>query len=177
MPNEVSPCDRSGQAIGDRSRASNDSHQCVGRYGCTTANCGTLSDTSLASASTMMAAIAPIGCSVNAEIASPIAASAAIAAVTYRATSASRSKPAPIEMVVPESSVTGPTGNSAAPVTSAATVTTAHAARQKITSAVYLIPSSLVRPAGMVSRYRSVPWPASPATESPATTATASGST
>src|SRR6266568_9052528 len=152
MPNETSPCQRSGHAIGDLSKASKDSHQCVGRYGCTTANCGTLSDTSLASASTMMAAMAPIGCSVHAEIASPIAASAAIAAATYRATNASRSKPAPTEMVVPDSSVTGPTGNSAAPISSAATVTTAHAARQKITSAAYLIPSSLVRPAGITSR-------------------------
>src|SRR5712691_7419005 len=152
MANEVRPCIRSGHAIGDLSNASNDSHQCVGRYGCTTANCGTLSDTSLPTASTMMAAMALIGCPVSVEIASPIAASAAIAAATYRATNASRSSPAPSEMVVPDSSVTGPIGNSAAPTASAATVTIAQAARQKMTSAVYLIPSSLVRPAGTVSR-------------------------
>src|SRR5712691_4050955 len=151
MANEVRPCIRSGHAIGDLSSASNDSHQCVGRYGCTTANCGTLSDTSLASASTMMAVMAPMGCSVSVEIASPIAASEASAAATYRATNASRSRPAPSEIVSPDSSVTGPTGNSAAPMISAATVTTAHAARQKMTSAVYLTASSLVRPAGIAS--------------------------
>ena len=116
------------------------------------ANCGTVSDTSLATASTRMAAMAPIGCSVSVEIASPTAASAAIAAATYRVTNTSRSSPAPSEIVVPDSRVTGPTGNSAAPTASEAAVTTAHAARQKMTTAAYLTPSSLARPAGMASR-------------------------
>ena len=69
-----------------------------------------------------MAAIAPIGCSVSVEIASPIAASAAIAPATYRVTKTSLSSPAPSEMVVPDSSVTGPTGNSAEPTASEAAV-------------------------------------------------------
>ena len=54
--------------------------------------------------------------------------------------------------MVPDSSVTGPTGNRIAPTISAATATSAHAARQKITTAAYLTPSSRVRPAGTASR-------------------------
>src|SRR5215468_3180135 len=136
-----------------------------------------LSAISLTTASTSTAAMAPIGCSVKVETASPIAPSAAMAAATYRVTKSTRSSPCPSGTVFPDSSVTGPIGNSAAPVASEAATTTQQADSPNTTIAAYLAASSRARPAGTVSRYRSVPSPASPATESPETTATASGST
>src|SRR5215472_4848855 len=151
-PNESSPCSRSQVAIGERSRESNDSHQCVGRYGWTAPNCGMLSATSLATASTSTAAIAAIECSVNVETARPMAPSAAMAAATYSVTNSSRSSPSASGTVVPESSVTGPTGNSAAPSASETPATITQAASPKMTTATYLTPSSLVRPAGTASR-------------------------
>src|ERR1035441_2620358 len=150
--NDSSPCSRSPVAIGERSSESNDSHQCVGRYGCTAANCGTLSATSLATARTMIAAIAPIACSVSVEIASPIAPSAAIAAATYSVTNSSRSSPSASGTVVPDSRVTGPTGNRTTPRIKDTTETSRHDASPKITIAAYLTDSSLARPAGTVSR-------------------------
>src|SRR5215472_7755540 len=57
------------------------------------------------------------------------------------------------------------------------TAISAYAARQNTTIDRYLVARSLNRPAGTVSSVRSVPSPASPATESPETTATASGTT
>src|SRR5262249_2530208 len=78
-----------------------------------------LSDTSLATVMIMTAAIAAIGCSVRLEMAGPIAPSMAIAADTYSTTNSSRSRPSPSGTVVPDSSVTGPTGNSATPTISA----------------------------------------------------------
>src|SRR5215472_9616702 len=136
-----------------------------------------LSAISLATASTRIAAIAPIGCSVKVDMASPMAPSAAMAPATYSVTKSTRSSPCPRDTVFPDSRVTGPIGNSAAPVASAAATTTKHALRPKITIEAYLTASSRVRPAGTVSRYRSVPRLASPAIESPETTAIASGST
>src|SRR6266851_3699591 len=150
MANEVRPCIRSGHAIGDLSNASNDSHQCVGRYGCTTANCGTLSDTSLDTTRIATAAIAPMACSVSVEMASPIAPSPAIAAATKSVTNSTRSSPVASETVVPDSSVTGPTGKRATPVIRAAAVTTAVAHKPNTAIATYLIIRSLVRPAGTV---------------------------
>src|SRR5215813_13000087 len=163
--------------MGVRSSESKNSHQWLGRYGCTTANCGMLSAISLTTASTRTAAIAPIGCSVKVEIASPMAPSAAMAAATYSVTNSTRSSPCPSGTVFPDSSVTGPIGNSAAPVASEAATTTQQADSPNTTIATYLAASSRVRPAGTVSRYRSVPRLASPAIESPDTTAIASGST
>ena len=49
-PNDSRPCSSSVVSIGVRSSESNDSHQCVGRYGPMEANCGMLSHTSLATA-------------------------------------------------------------------------------------------------------------------------------
>ena len=54
--------------------------------------------------------------------------------------------------MLPDSSVTGPTGNRITPTISAAAATVAHAARPKITTAAYLTASSRVRPAGTASR-------------------------
>src|SRR6266516_2382858 len=136
-----------------------------------------LSAISLTTASTSTVAIAPIGCSVKVDTASPMAPSAAMAAATYRVTKSTRSSPCPSGTVFPDSSVTGPIGNSAAPVASDAATTTQQADSPNTTIAAYLAASSRARPAGTVSRYLSVPSPASPATESPETTATASGST
>src|SRR6478672_2447733 len=136
-----------------------------------------LSAISLTTASTSTVAIAPIGCSVKVDTASPMAPSAAMAAATYRVTKSTRRSPCPSGTVFPDSSVTGPIGNSAAPVASEAATTTQQADSPYTTIAAYLAASSRARPAGTVSRYRSVPSPASPATESPETTATASGST
>src|SRR5262249_48130620 len=78
--NESSPWASGDHVTGDRSSPSNDSHQCVGRYGWIALSCVIVSMTSLASAITRTAAIAPSGCSVNVEMASPSAPSAAIAA-------------------------------------------------------------------------------------------------
>src|SRR5579875_1302263 len=150
--NESRPCSIVAVSMGTRSRESNESHQCVGRYGWITANCGTVSATSLATTMIATAAIAPIECSVSVEIASPIAPRAAIAAATYKVTNSSRTSPAASGTVVPDSSVTGPTGNRATPVSSAAAVTTNVAARPKVTIAAYLAASSRVRPAGTASR-------------------------
>src|SRR5215469_8129991 len=55
-------------------------------------------------------------------------------------------------------------------------VTSRQVARLNTQTAAYLTASSRVRPAGTVSRPRSVPWLASPAIASPVTTAMASGS-
>ena len=96
--------------------------------------------------------MAPIACSVSVEMARPIAPRAAIAAATYKVTNSSRSSPAASEMVVPDSRVTGPTGNSTAPAASATaeTMNVAHSAYVTITP--YLTASSLARPAGTASR-------------------------
>ena len=83
--------------------------------------------------------------------------------------------PAPSETVVPDSSVTGPVWNKISPMISDTTVISRHAARLNTAIAAYLTLSSLVRPAGTVSRPRSVPRPASPAIESPEITAMLSG--
>ena len=59
--------------------------------------------------------------------------------------------------VLPDSRVTGPSGNRAAPVASATPVTRNVAASPKVTMAAYFTVSSRARPAGMVSSARSVP--------------------
>src|SRR5690349_9470816 len=90
--------------------------------------------------------------------------------------SASLASPAASDTVVPESSVTGPTGKKITPISSPTPATSTVAVRQKTTIMRYFVTRSLVRPAGTVSSVLSVPSPASPATESPATTDTESGS-
>ncbi len=67
--------------------------------------------------------MAPIACSVRVEIAMPIAPSEDIAVATYSATNSSRTIPPASDTVVPDSSVTGPMGNRAAPVARATAVT------------------------------------------------------
>src|SRR5215472_11947210 len=151
-PNDSSPWVSSVVSIGVRSSESNESHQCVGRYGCTTANCGIWSETSLATAMIMIAAIAAIGCSVRLEMASPIAPSMAMAADTYNTTNSSRSSPSESGTVVPDSRVTGPTGNSATPMISADAATSRHEISENTTIAAYLTLSSRARPAGTTSR-------------------------
>src|SRR5436189_2324570 len=151
-PNDNSPCSSSPVSIGMRRIESNASHQCEGRYGPMAANCGMLSATSLDTARIMMAAIAAIGCSVRLEMASPIAPSMAMAAVTKRTTNSRRSSPSDNGTVVPDSSVTGPTGNSATPMISADAATRRQATRANSTTATYLTLSSLARPAGTTSR-------------------------
>src|SRR5580692_1667359 len=118
------PCHSVVVSIGERSRESNDSHQCVGMYGATGANCGMFSTTSLATTIISAAAIAPIECSVKVEIARAIAPSAAIAAHTYSVTHSTWTRPSARDTVVPESNVTGPAPNSATPTTRATTETT-----------------------------------------------------
>src|SRR5580700_6104081 len=120
--------------------------------------------------------MAPTGCCVSVEAASPIAPSEASAAAEYAATTRTRRTPVPSVIVVPDSVVTGPAGNSASPMISATIVTIRQVTAQKITIAAYLMASSRARPAGTTSSPRSVPSEASPATASPATTAIASGS-
>src|SRR3984885_7504824 len=139
-------------STGTRSRESNDSHQWVGRYGPAAASCGTLSTTSLATTRIMTVAMAPMACSVMVETASPIAPSAAIAAATYKVTNSSRSRPSGSETVVPDSRVTGPTGNSAAPTTRATADTMNVAQRPNVTNRLNSPASSRARPAGTASR-------------------------
>src|SRR6266446_1863804 len=110
--NDSSPRSRVDVSTGARSRESKESHQWVGRYGPAAASCGTLSITSLVTTRIMTVAMAPIACSVNVEMASPMAPSAAIAAATYKVTNSSRRSPSGSETVAPDSRVTGPTGNS-----------------------------------------------------------------
>ena len=55
-------------------------------------------------------------------------------------------------MVVPDSRVTGPAPNAAAPTTRETAATTSAPAMQNARSATYFTPSSRVRPAGTVSR-------------------------
>ena len=98
------------------------------------------------------AAIAPMACSVNVEMATPIAPSAAIAAATYRVTNSTRSRPSASGTVVPDSSVTGPTGNRVTPQISETAEISAAAHRPNAATDRYLTPSSLVRPAGTASR-------------------------
>src|ERR1700722_3129792 len=149
---DASPCHKVVVSTGVRSSESNDSHQSVGRYGVTGANCGMFSTTSLATTTTSTAAIAPIACSVNVEIARPIAPSAAIAAHTYSVTHSTCTRPSASDTVVPDSRVTGPAPNSATPVSSATTETTKVAATAHTTIVAYFTASSRVRPAGTASR-------------------------
>ena len=116
------------------------------------ASCGTLSATSLVTTRIKMAAIAPIACSVRVEMARPMAPSAAMAAATYKVTNSTRSSPEASDTVAPDSRVTGPTGNSTAPTTSAVadTITVAHSPNTAM--AANFTPSSRVRPAGTASR-------------------------
>src|SRR5690606_29263513 len=102
--------------------------------------------------STTVPAIAPIGTSVNAETASPTAASAAMPAPTYPTASAVRSSPSVMETVVPDSSVTSPAGNSTSPVASDDSATTTVTAYAYTTAFTYFTASSRVRPAGAASR-------------------------
>src|SRR5580704_3775919 len=152
MANDSSPCHSVVVSTGVRSSASKLFHQCVGRYGATGANCGIWSTTSLATTRIMTAAIAPIACSVNVETARPIAPSAAIAAQTYSVTNSTRTSPAPSDTVVPDSSVTGPTGNRITPTISATTEAMNVATIAHTTIARYFTASSRVRPAGTASR-------------------------
>ncbi len=116
------------------------------------ASCGTASATSEVTTRIMTAAIAPIGCSVRVEMASPIAPSAAIAALTYRLTKNSRSSPSASGTVAPDSSVTGPTGKNTAPTTSAVADTMNVAHSPNVTITPNFTASSRVRPAGTASR-------------------------
>src|SRR5215475_1473937 len=174
--NEPSPCSTCDHAIGVRSSASKENQKWVGRYGWMTATCETASRISLTITVTRIVAMTAIACWVKVDSASPIAPSADSAAATYRTMSASLASPAPSETVVPDSSVTGPTGKKIAPISNPSPATSTVAVRQNTTIMTYFVTSSLVRPAGTVSNVRSVPIPASPATESPATTDTDSGS-
>src|SRR5215469_915019 len=92
------------------------------------------------------------------------------------ATASTRSTPEPSDTVVPDSSATGPVWNSSSPMSSASTVISRQVARLNTQTAAYLTASNRVRPAGTVSRPRSVPRLASPAIASPVTTAMARGS-
>src|ERR1700749_3489395 len=111
-----------------------------------------LSTTSLATAMIIAAAIAPIECSVNVEIASAIAPNAAIAAHTYSVTHSTWTRPSASDTVVPDSRGTGPAPNSATPTSRATPETTNVAATAHTTIAAYLTASSRVRPAGTASR-------------------------
>src|SRR3954468_15241607 len=86
-----------------------------------------------------------------------------------------RTTAAPTGSVPPDSSVTGPTGKSASPMSSPAIATLNAAAPPNATTPANLTTSSRVRLTGTTSMFRSVPIEASPATASPAATDTASG--
>ena len=82
----------------------------------------------------------------------PIAPSEAIAAATYSATNSSRTIPPASGTVVPDSSVTGPIGNRAAPVARATAVTPNVTASANTTIAAYFTLRTRARPAGTASR-------------------------
>src|SRR4051794_7854158 len=86
-----------------------------------------------------------------------------------------RTTAAPTGSVPPDSSVTGPIGKSASPMSSPATATVNAAATPNATTPTNLTTSSRVRLTGTTSMLRRVPIEASPATASPAATDTASG--
>src|SRR6266536_3083249 len=78
-------------------------------------------------------------------------------------------------MVWPETDGSGLTPNMVAPTTNATAATTSTARKANTIVTASLATSSRVRPTGRISRYRRVPWLASPATASPAMTDTATG--
>ncbi len=76
---------------------------------------------------------------------------------------------------MPESRVTVPCGNSEYPAITPTIATVTGPATHQIAMLASFTVSSRARDTGTASRYRSVPVLASPATDSPATTATAIG--
>ena len=83
--------------------------------------------------------------------------SVAIAAATYSETNTSRSIASASGTVVPDSSVTGPIGNKAAPVARATPATRKVTASANTTIVAYFTLSRRTRPAGTASSERSVP--------------------
>ena len=75
---------------GVRSRSPKASHQWVNSHSCSQDSCGMASRISATMHNAAVAAIAPIGTSVKVEMNSPIAATPASMAPTYRATSTAR---------------------------------------------------------------------------------------
>src|SRR5699024_4189889 len=147
----------------------------VNSQGCSQSSCGSCPSTCATTARTAVVAMAPIGTSVRVEMNRPMALSPSSEISTCRATSSDRNAAALAPTEAPETSVTGPTPNSAVPITQPAIRIAAGAATQNRAAPTYFTSSRRSRPAGPTSRYRNVPWPASPAIESPATTATVSG--
>src|SRR6266496_4945638 len=105
----------------------------------------------------------------------PIAANPSSDTATRIAARPIRSVPAASDSVSPDSVVTSPIGNRIEPAMSPAIATANVATKQNTVTVVALRTSSRVRPTGRDNTYRNVPRFASPATESPATIATARG--
>src|SRR6478736_4182300 len=119
--------------------------------------------------------VAPTGCSVRVEMNRPMAPNAARQTVRYPQTSTRRQMPSAVDTWVPDSRVTGPAPNSTRPRPTPTTAISSTAKAAEMTIDVYLTASKRVRWTGVAKRYRRVPMLASPATESPEMTPTASG--
>src|SRR5213595_2020549 len=114
--------------------------------------------------------MAPTGTTVRVDRNRPIADNPARDTARYAAISTSRSAAWGGWITSPDRSVTGPMGNSDAPIAAPARPTVTGAATQNANAPAYLTSSNRTRPAGATSRYRRVPRLASPAMVSPATT-------
>src|SRR4051812_33323527 len=139
-------------ATGARSRSPNASQSCGSSQRSRKSSCGTWSRIYSTTTTTTVADIAAIGTSVSVETSRPTAATAASAAATYADTARVRSRPSANGTVVPDSSVTSPTGNSRAPVTTPTTAMSSVAIAAYTTMDTYLTQSNRVRSTGVVSR-------------------------
>src|SRR2546421_5100769 len=174
----------SRQKIGSRKKSTHASQYRVGRYGCTALAASRVSRTSLVTRTARAPNAAPSAESVSVDRNSAMAATPSIDTV-MKATVPSTRNVSWVEVSGgPDSEVTPPGSPSAAggwvpsrstPATYDVPTTAARASRTKTVNATSVATRSRVRPTGRASRYRSVPPVASPATASPASTATAIG--
>src|SRR5919112_3198971 len=174
----------SRQRIGSRKKSIQASQYRVGRYGRIAAAASSVTSTWLVTSTASAPIAAPSAESVTVDRNSAIAATPSIETTMYATVASSRStRPAGL-IVTPDSEVTsagsatpadGSPPNMVSPVISDVVSTAKIANSTKAISATSLATSRRVRPTGRTSRYRSVPVAASPATASPASTATETG--
>src|SRR6266511_1224844 len=174
----------SRQKIGWRKKSTQANQYRVGRYGLTPAAASSSTSTWLVTSTASAPNPAPSDESVSVDRNSAIAATPSMHTVmnptvaSTRSTSWVRLIGAPDSEVTPPSSASASGGavpSSTTPAAYEVPTIAAIASRTNTASVSSLATSSRVRPTGRASRYRRVPVPASPATASPASTATATG--
>src|SRR3954468_17479327 len=179
-----SPRSMSRQKIGSRKKSTQASQYRVGRNGRMETAASSTTRASLAIRAAIAPSAAPRGESVTVDRNSAIAATPNIDTVMKATAPSSRRVNSVGDSVTPESEVTPsgspsaagvPVPNRTTPVTYEVNTTATTAMSTNAVTDTSLATSSRVRPTGRISRYRSVPALASPATESPASTATAIG--